>query len=205
MNIPLNGDVQCTDGAGGQVVAAVLDPVRWTMSHLVIDIKGHGHREYLAPLDLIADDTAHGISLNCSKDGLSHLAPFLETEIAEDQGIGLPNAEGLAYAEFQSGLSATDFSMTTGGPAYVDVEAIPDNELATRHGIPVYATDHQVGQLDELVITPESGQITHVVLKEGHLFGKKEIAVPVGQVDRIGEVAVQLKLAKHEVEQLPSL
>ena len=54
MNIPLNGDVQCTDGAGGQAVAAVLDPVRLTMSHLVIDIKGHGHREYLVPLDLIA-------------------------------------------------------------------------------------------------------------------------------------------------------
>ena len=29
--------------------------------------------------------------------------------------------------------------------------------------------------------------------------------MPVGQVDRIGEVAVHLKLAKHEVEQLPSL
>lgn len=205
MNIPLNADVQCTDGAGGQAVAAVLDPVRLTMSHLVIDIKGHGHREYLAPLDLIGDGSAHGISLKCTKDGLSHLTPFLETQLVEDQGVGLSNAQGLAYAEFQSGLSATDFSMTSGGPAYVDVEAIPQNELATRHGIPVYATDHQVGQLDELIITPESGQITHVVLKEGHLFGKKEIAVSVDQVDRIGEVAVYLKLAKHEVEQLPSL
>ena len=155
MNIPLNGDVQCTDGAGGQAVAAVLDPVRLTLSHLVIDIKGHGHREYLAPLGLIADGTAHGISLKCAKDDLAHLAPFLETQLVEDQGGGLPNAQGLAYAEFQSGLSATDFGMTSGGPAYVDVEAISDNELATWHGIPVYATDHQVGQLDELVITPD--------------------------------------------------
>lgn len=203
MNIPLNADVHCTDGAGGQAVAAVLDPARLTMSHIVVDIKGHGHTEYLAPLKFITGSSAKGITLSCARDDLAHLDPFLRTVRVEDQGVGLSNAQGLAYAGSQSGLSATDFSMTSGGTSYVDVEAIPENELPTRHGIPVYASDHQVGQLDEFVVTLESGQITHVVLKEGHLFGKKEIAVPVEQVDRIGEVAVYLKLTKHEVEQLP--
>ena len=205
MNIPLNADIHCMDGTGGQAVAAVLDPVRLTMSHIVVDIKGHGHTEYLAPLDLISGSSAKGIILTCAKDDLAHLDPFLRTVRVEDQGVGMVNAQGLAYAEFQSGISTTDFGVTGGGTAYVDEEAIPVNELATRHGIPVYASDHQVGQLDEFVVIPESGQITHVVLKEGHVFGKKEIAVPVDQVDRIGEVAVYLKLAKHEVEQLPQV
>lgn len=205
MNIPLNADLHCTDGAGGQAVAAVLDPVRLTMSHIVVDIKGHGHTEYLMPLEFITGSSAKGITLSCARDDLANLDPFLKTVRVEDQGMGLTNVQGLAYAEFQGGLSATDFSMTGGGTAYVDEEAIPDNELTTRHGIPVYASDHQVGQLDEFVVTPESGQITHVVLKEGHLFGKKEIAVPIDQVDRIGEVAVYLKLTQHEVEQLPQV
>ena len=94
--------------------------------------------------------------------------------------------------------------MTSGGPAYVDVEAIPDNELATRAtASPSMRPTTRWASSTSWSSRRKSGQITHVVLKEGHVFGKKEIAVPVEQVDRIGEVAVYLKLAKHEVEQLP--
>ena len=77
--------------------------------------------------------STQGITLSCARDDLANLDPFLQTVRVEDQGVGLSNVQGLAYAEFQRGLSATDFSMTGGGTAYVDEEAIPANELATRH------------------------------------------------------------------------
>lgn len=202
MNIPLNVDVQCTDGEGGQAVAAVLDPVRLTMSHIVVDIKGLGGKEHLVPLEFVTGSTPKSISLRCTKEELSHCEPFLKMARVEDMDVGMANAQGLAYAEFQSGISTTNFEMT-GGPGYVEVEAIPDNEIAARHGIDVQATDHQVGELDEFVVDASTGQITHIVLKEGHLFGKKEIAVPADQIDHISEISVYLKLSKDEVEALP--
>lgn len=205
MNIPLNVDVQCTDGEGGQVVAAILDPVRLTMSQIVVDIKGHGGKEHLVPLDYVTGSTPKSISLRCTREKLSHCDPFLQMIRVEDMGIGMANAQGLAYAEFQSGISTTDFEMVGGGPGYVETEAIPDNEISTRHGIPVQATDHKVGQLDEYVVDSESGRITHIILKEGHLFGRKEVAVAADQIDRISEIEIFLKLSKDEVEQLPSL
>ncbi|MEZ4768259.1 MAG: PRC-barrel domain-containing protein [Caldilineales bacterium] len=205
MNIPLNVDVQCTDGEGGRAVAAVLDPVRLTMSHIVVDVKGHGSKEHLVPLEYLTASTPKSISLRCTREELSYFEPFLKMERVDDMGIGMANAQGLAYAEFQSGISTTDFEMAGGGPGYIETEAIPANEIATRHGIPVQATDHKVGQLDEFMVDTESGQITHIVLKEGHLFGRKEIPVAADQIDRIGEIEIFLKLSKDEVEALPSL
>jgi hypothetical protein len=39
---------------------------------------------------------------------------------------------------------------------------------------------------------------------EGHLWGKKEVTIPVSAIDRIEEDTVYLKLDKKAVESLPS-
>lgn len=77
----------------------------------------------------------------------------------------------------------------------VEIEAIPEAEIVVWHGIPVEATDGTVGEVDGFSIDPQSGQITHLVLREGHLF-KKEVATTMHQIDRIGQMAVHLTIAK---------
>jgi len=42
-----------------------------------------------------------------------------------------------------------------------------------RRGTRVEATDGHVGHVDEFVVNPENGHITHSVMREGHLWGKK--------------------------------
>ena len=49
-----------------------------------------------------------------------------------------------------------------------------------------------------------TGHISHLILMEGHLWGKKEVAIPVSAIDRIEEDTVYLKLDKEAVESLPS-
>ena len=49
----------------------------------------------------------------------------------------------------------------------------------------------------------ESGRITHLVLLEGHMWGKKDIAVPVNRIDRYEDGNVYLKIDKAQVESLP--
>lgn len=206
MNIFLKAEVHCTDGAGGNATALVLNPVTKVATHLVIDPKGHGHHEFLLPLDLVVESHAKRIAVRCSRAELDQLAPFAKLVAMQDEGLDAMDAQALMSSEFQSGAGFQDFSFAGAGSSeLVEVEALPESELAVRHGIPVEATDRAVGEVDGFSIDPASGQITHLVLCEGHLFSKKDVEIPVSAIDRIGEVAVYLKLAKHEVEQLPEV
>ena len=56
-----------------------------------------------------------------------------------------------------------------------------------------------------VAIDPESGQFTHVVTQEGHLWGKKEIALPLSAIDRYENDTVYLKLSRADVGQLPAI
>jgi uncharacterized membrane protein/sporulation protein YlmC with PRC-barrel domain len=90
-------------------------------------------------------------------------------------------------------------------PPVEEVEQIPAGQLAVRRGTWVEATDGHVGTVGELVFDPETEQVTHFVLEEGHLWGKKEVTLPLSAIDRIVDDTVYLKLDKEAVEQLPSV
>ena len=87
----------------------------------------------------------------------------------------------------------------------VEDERIPPGEMAVRRGAEVRATDGYVGRVDEFVIDPEDNHITHLVLREGHLWGKKELTLPLSAVDRLDEYVVELKLDKKTVKSLPAV
>ena len=46
-------------------------------------------------------------------------------------------------------------------------------------GASVEATDGQVGRVQEFVIDPQNNRVTHLVLHEGHLWGKKDVTIPL--------------------------
>ena len=85
------------------------------------------------------------------------------------------------------------------------VEHIPPGELAVHHGTKVAARDGRLGHVAELVLDLDTGHISHFVLEEGHLWGKKEVTVPVTAIDYLLENTVYLKLDKKEVESLPAV
>jgi sporulation protein YlmC with PRC-barrel domain len=197
MNIFLKAEIHCTDGAGGNATALVLNPATQVATHLVIDPKGHGHDEYLLPLDLVAESNAKRIDVRCSRAELDQLATFTMMVQVESQGLDRMDAQALMGAESHSGIGFQDFSFAGGGSSeMVEVEAIPESELAVRHGIPVEATDGKAGEVDGFTIDPETRRITHLVLREGHLFSKKDVEIPVNEIDRIGEAAVHLNIPK---------
>jgi len=58
--------------------------------------------------------------------------------------------------------------------------------------------------VEGLVIDPSSGHVTHVLLQEGHLWGRKQVAIPAGAIERIDE-EIHVHLTKHEIEALPPI
>jgi hypothetical protein len=45
-------------------------------------------------------------------------------------------------------------------------------------------------------------QVTHVLLQEGHFWGRKEVAIPIGAVTG-AEEGIRVNLTKKQIEDLP--
>jgi sporulation protein YlmC with PRC-barrel domain len=76
--------------------------------------------------------------------------------------------------------------------------------VAVSRGEQVHATDGDIGRVQGLVIDPASHHVTHVLLQEGHLWGRKEVAIPVSAVTGADD-GIQLKISKQEVQDLPGV
>ena len=61
------------------------------------------------------------------------------------------------------------------------------------------------GSVDELLIGPADNCISHLILREGPLWGPKDITIPVEKIDRIEDGTVYLNISKSEVKSLPAV
>ena len=71
-----------------------------------------------------------------------------------------------------------------------------------RRGEHVHATDGAIGRVQGLVIDPRDRHVTHVLLQEGHLWGRREVAIPISAVTNV-EDGIQLSITKQDVQDLP--
>lgn len=78
-------------------------------------------------------------------------------------------------------------------------------ELAIKRCTPVEATDGPIGQMDEFLVDPQDGHITHLIMREGHLWDQKEVTLAVSEIDLIADDRVYLKLDKRSVAALPAI
>ena len=88
-------------------------------------------------------------------------------------------------------------------PQEVTVDSVPSGEVEVHRELTVCATDGEIGQVQGLVVEPDGHHVTHVLLQEGHMWGHKEVAIPIGAVTKIGTLLIHLSLTKHQVKDLP--
>jgi len=199
-------EARCSDGVCGEVSRVVVDPVAQAVTHLVVEPKHRQGLGRLVPLDLI-DATADSIRLRCT------LAEFDKLDLAEQTQF-LPGSRSFAqYGPGQAsswpyyGLAGTGMAGGMGigladvSPTVV-FDKVPLGEVAVRRGERVHATDGDIGLVQGLVIDPRDHHVTHVLLQEGHLWGRKEVAIPISAVASTSD-GIRLKITKQEVQDLP--
>jgi sporulation protein YlmC with PRC-barrel domain len=199
----IGADASCTDGACGQVRRVVVDPVARAITHLVIELKHRHGTGRLVPLSL-AGSTAGEIRLRCT------LAEFGKLEPAEDTQF-LPGSSGYAGYDAEQVLSWAYYDLGSGPgmaasmvsvPQPVTYDSVPLGEVEVRRGQHVHATDGEIGQVQGLVIDRRSHHVTHVLLQEGHLWGRKEVAIPISAVTGLDD-GISLSITKQQVQDLP--
>jgi sporulation protein YlmC with PRC-barrel domain len=200
MDIPIDAEVYCTDGLSGRSTYIVLDPVTDTVTHFIVEETTLPNIERLVPIDHIERSEHNRIDLNCTRSELEKMESFIETDFIQSntQEYSVP----FDYPT-TTPLLIWPYLELPNEVAVLRLEHIPPSELAVRRGAGVEATDGHVGEVDEFVINKENGHITHLVLREGHMWGEKDITIPVSEIDRIEENAVFLKISKSKVGSLP--
>jgi sporulation protein YlmC with PRC-barrel domain len=196
--------VSCADGACGEVIRVVINPVNRELTHLVVEPAGRSGLGRLVPLDLV-DVTEGEIHLRCT------LAEFEKLDAAEETQF-VPGTRGYAdYGPEQvvswpwlslGGSTGVEGDMVAGISETVTYDAIPLGEVEVRRGDRVHATDGEIGHVEGLVIDPRNHHVTHVLLQEGHLWGRKEVAIPITAVTG-AEDGIRLNLTKDDVRDLP--
>jgi len=192
----IGADATCTDGVCGEVIRVVVDPVARAVTHLVVEPKHRRGLGRLVPLDLV-DAVPGEVRLGCT------VAEFEKLALAE-KTLFLPEFSGYgAYAPGQVMFWPYYGLMLGNGPEAVTYDTVPLGEVAVRRGEHVHATDGDIGQVQALVIDARGHRVSHVLLQEGHLWGRKEVAIPIGAVAVIDDDGIRLNITKHEVEVLP--
>ena len=196
----IGADASCTDGVCGQVSRVVVDPVARAVTHLVVKpAHGHGHElGRLVPLGLV-DASGGQIRLGCT------LAEFEKLERGEERHF-LPARNPYPGYHADQVLEMAHYGLHSylgqPGEKSVTYDSVPQGEVAVRRGDPVFAADGDIGQVQGLVIDPASDHVTHVLLEEGHLWGRKEVAIPIRAVTVLDD-GIRLSITKQQVQDLP--
>jgi sporulation protein YlmC with PRC-barrel domain len=196
MDVPVNADVICADGPCGRSTYVIVNPTTWEVTHLVVKEKGFPYVERLVSLSEVAETGHRIVHLKCTRNKLGAMDQFIEIEF-------LPGAG--PYSSYEADEYMMWPHVLPLATVPLEHQRIPPDELAVRRGTRVEATDGVVGKVDEFMVDPTSGHITHLVLREGHLWGKKDVTIPVSQIDHIEEDTVHLKIDKQSIEAMPAI
>jgi hypothetical protein len=202
MEIPINADVICKEGSCGRSTYIVLDPIKDTVTHFVVEDTSLPNIEYLVPIQKIEASNHEKIYLKCRRTELENMEPFIETDFirANSEEYFLP----FDYP-YTRPLMVWPYVGLSEDVMISRLVHVPPSELAVRRGASVRASDGYVGEVDEFIVNPDNGHITHLILRKGHLWAEKDVTIPVSQIDRLDENDVYLKLNKSEVAALPAI
>ena len=137
------------------------------------------------------DTTTDGLRLRCTTAEFGRLDPAEEAELVE--GLGNPGP-------------LTGLGSPVGIPPQartVVQDADPGDEAEVGRGDGVYALDGEIGRVRGFLIDSADDKLTHVLLREGHLWGRKELAIPISVVLGV-DAGIRLSITKKQVEDLPA-
>jgi hypothetical protein len=207
MEFAIGAEVACADGICGRLTRVVVDPVALTVTDLVVEPEDRAGLARLVPVDL-ARPAADGIGLSCTLAQFAGLGAAEETQfVPGTRGYEIYGPEQvLSWPYYRRDDTVMDPDREGKISETVTVDTVPLGEVEVRRGEHVHATDGPIGQVQGLVVDPAGEHVTHVLLQEGHLWGRKQVGIPIGAVAGVdADEGIRLSISKKDVQDLPSV
>lgn len=197
----IGAPVWCEDRRFGELSRVVVDPIKRAVTHLVVEAHHRHALGRLVPVAMV--DAADGaLRLRCT------LAIFQALHYAEETEFLAPDDPSMPTGYLGGGMG---YPGMMAWPYYapartmVSHERVPVGEAEIRRGEHIHAADGAIGKVQGLVVDPADQHVTHVLLQEGHLWGAREVALPISAVTGIDGEGMHVSLSKHAIGELPEI
>jgi sporulation protein YlmC with PRC-barrel domain len=186
--------VTTTGGKCGKLAAVAVDTAKLHVTHLIAEEGLLLKKARAFPFTLVrrAGDT---IDLAISSGAVEDYPQYRE------ETIDVPAESNLGGGATYAGGG---YHVPTAPPmARQKVRyGIPEERAVLERGATVTASDGRAGKLDHLMVDPETGAITHLVLQQGTLFPSRRV-MPAGMIESVSHSGVFLHATHDELETLP--
>jgi sporulation protein YlmC with PRC-barrel domain len=207
MLIELGTPVRCLDGPAGEVADVVIDPIPRRLTHLVIQPHRNHELARLVPIEVAHAENGQ-IALSCTTEDvhrMERVQEFAYIRFGEpllqdpDWDVGIENVLAMPYYDSYGLEPLADPRVA------VTYDRVPKGEVEIRRASEVLSSDyHRLGRIDGFVVDLDD-HITHLVLERGHLWGRREVTIPIGAVERIRNDSVHIRLSKDDVGAMPAV
>ena len=214
-HLELGVEIPCADGPAGTLTRVVVDPTTETVTHLVVT-RHHGQEpQVLVPVELLASVDGD-LRLGCDAAALDDFPPardrhfvtgipgplqYRTDQILSWPYYGLSLGVGLTRGHPHDTSAAGGASDALQGARY---DRVPKGEVEVRRGDTVHALDGEIGRVRGLAVDLTDDQVTHVLLEDGHLWGAREISIPISAVSDARH-GVHVALTRDQVRDLPAV
>jgi hypothetical protein len=188
----IGAGVSCTDGDCGRLHRIIMDPATRALTHLVVGRDPHTAR--LVPASMVGRAGPDMIELTCTAAGFDLLEPAEATEMVQPAA---PTGDPVTGGALGGGYRAPS------KPDVVTYDRVPAGEVQLCPGERLHAADGDIGHIKGLMAAPDH-RVTHILLDEGHLWNRKEVAVPIRNVVD-ATFGVQVDLTREELKDLPAV
>lgn len=209
--LDLDCNVHCADGSFGELSDVVIDPRMRCLTHFVVQ-PHHRHRlARLVPVSQarVDEGAGAGLWLGCTIAEIDQLEPVQDSEYlrlgqrpTEDpnsdigiEEIELPPFQGLGLDTLAAAPAPAEFDQHV----VVTYDRVPRGMVELRRQSEVTSSDgHHVGHVVGLVFGDEQ-RIVELIVHHGHLWSKREIAIPINSVQRLMSDGIVLRTSHAEV------
>ncbi len=206
MKIPLKAKVICKDGNFGSIKELLIDPVKEKVTHIVIENKHNGF-QLIIPTDILDYTSDSVITIEKTADELNKFPKFIIHEFINVPVSDTEFAYWGADPTMTHSYTMFPYVMHEGKPVVeVTKEALPDGEQKLKKGLVVKDQGGKtLGHVDELIIDSDNDFISHLVMRTGHVFGSKEVAVPNINILSFEKNSVVLSIEEKDIDELPEV
>ena len=192
----------------------VIDPATNQITHLVAKKGFLLSEDKVIPISLVMESNKDHIKLYDFKGEFDDLDDFTEYQF-----VSAKLSKGTASDQYEEnvtpliayppvgvmGMGYYPVILTQDGVEKKMVQNIPEGLVEISKGDKVFDVDGEhVGDVDEIIMAPQSDKITHFVISKGFMF-REERLIPANWVQNYGDDQLKLVVDSTIIQELPEL